>query len=98
MRGPVIGILLRFLLKLLVLSTVQEEKHLELSLVRLFYNERDIDEVMEDINHKNHALQKEVKKKDKIEDEMKDKKKEQGKLTRELTKVEATIKESVRSY
>lgn len=73
----------------------QEEKHLELSLVRLFYNERDIDEVMEDINHKNHQLQKEVKKKDKIEDEMKDKKKEQGKLQRELTKVEASIKESV---
>lgn len=74
---------------------LQEDKHLELSLVRLFYNERDIDEVMEDINHKNHALQKEVKKKDKIEDEIKDKKKEQGKLQRELTKVEATIKESV---
>lgn len=71
-----------------------EDKHLELNLVRLFYNERDIDEVTEDINHKNHALQKEVKKKDKIEDEIKEKKKEQGKLTRELAKVEATIKES----
>lgn len=74
---------------------LQEDKHLDLSLVRLFYNEQDIDEVMENINHKNHTVQKEVKKKDKIEDEIKDKKKEQGKLQRELTKVEATIKESV---
>lgn len=41
----------------------QEEKHLELPLVRLFNNERDIDAAMEDINHKNHQLQKEVKKK-----------------------------------
>ncbi|WAR26953.1 SMC1A-like protein [Mya arenaria] len=71
-----------------------EEKHLELSLVRLFYNERDIDEVTEEINHKNHALQKEIKKKDKIEDEIREKKKDQGKLHRELTKVESSIKES----
>ncbi|KAH3819553.1 hypothetical protein DPMN_121292, partial [Dreissena polymorpha] len=70
-----------------------EEKHLELSLVRLFYNERDIDEVTEEINHKNHALEKENKKRDKIEEEIKGKKKEQGKLLRELTTVESTIKE-----
>jgi len=66
--------------------------------VRLFYNERDIDEVTEDINHKNHALQKEIKKKDRIEDEIKEKKKDQGKLQRELTKVESTIKECVSGF
>lgn len=71
-----------------------EEKHLELNLLRLFYNERDIDEITEEINRKNHQLEKENRKKDKIEDEIKDKKKEQGKLARELTKVESKIKES----
>lgn len=73
----------------------QEEKQLELALLRLFYNERDIDEITEEINRKNHQLEKENRKKDKIEDEIKEKKKEQGKLTRELTKVETRIKESV---
>lgn len=71
-----------------------EEKQLELALLRLFYNERDIDEITEEINRKNHQLEKENRKKDKIEDEIKEKKKEQGKLTRELTKVETRIKES----
>ena len=75
--------------------SLQEEKHLELALLRLFYNERDIDEITEEINRKNHQLEKENRKKDKIEDEIKDKKKDQGKLARELTKVESKIKESV---
>ena len=63
--------------------------------MRLFYNERDIDEISDEINRKNHQLEKETRKKDKIEDEIRDKKKEQGKLARELTKVETRIKESV---
>ena len=84
----------RILLSSIMLS-MQEEKHLELALLRLFYNERDIDEITEEINRKNHQLEKENRKKDKIEDEIKDKKKDQGKLARELTKVESKIKESV---
>ena len=76
----------------------QEEKQLELALLRLFYNERDIDEITEEINRKNHQLEKENRKKEKIEDEIKDKKKEQGKLARELTKVESKIKESVGNF
>lgn len=71
-----------------------EDKHLELSLVRLFYNERDIDEIRTEVEHKAHAVRKEERKKEKIEDEMKEKKKEQGKLARELTKIESSIKES----
>ncbi|KAL3853466.1 hypothetical protein ACJMK2_017002 [Sinanodonta woodiana] len=70
------------------------EKKLELSLFRLYHNEQDIDELLEEQNRKNQQLEKENAKKDRIEDEIKEKKKEQGKCQRDLTKIEQSIKES----
>lgn len=68
---------------------------MELQLFKLFHNERDIDELTDELNRKNQMLDKENRKRERIEDEIKDKKKEQGKMTRELTKIEQQIKESV---
>ena len=68
---------------------------MEHHLFKLFHNEKDIDELMEELNRKRHLMEKEVKKKDKIDDEMKEIKKEHGKLNRDLTKIEQQIKESV---
>ena len=68
---------------------------MELQLFRLFHNERDMDELTEELNRKRHLMEKEEKKRQKIEDEMKDVKKEHGKIARELTKLEQQIKESV---
>ncbi|XP_041349100.1 structural maintenance of chromosomes protein 1A-like [Gigantopelta aegis] len=70
------------------------EKEVELQLFRLYHNERDIDEISEELTTKQNQLDKEIRKRDRIEDEVKDKKKEQGKLSRELTKIEQHIKES----
>ena len=68
---------------------------MELHLFRLYHNERDIDEINEELTTKQNQLEKEIRKRDRIEDEVKEKKKEQGKLSRELTKIEQQIKESV---
>ncbi|CAI9721520.1 maintenance of chromosomes 1A-like [Octopus vulgaris] len=70
------------------------EKQLQLQLFKLFHNEKDIDELNEELNKKNAGLDRELKKRDKIEDEIKEKKKEQGKLSRDLTKIEQNIKEA----
>ncbi|XP_055958338.1 structural maintenance of chromosomes protein 1A [Patella vulgata] len=69
------------------------EKELELQLFRLYHNEREIDEINEELGKKNTMLEKENRKRDRIEDEVKEKKKEQGKLTRELTKIDQNVKE-----
>lgn len=69
---------------------------MEIQLFKLYHNERDIDELSEDLTRKQHILEKENRKRERIEDEIKDKKKEQGKMVRELTKIEQQIKESVR--
>lgn len=73
------------------------EKELELQLFKLYHNEKDIDELHEELTRKKQLLEKEEKKREKIENEMKDMKKEHGKLSRELTKIEQQIKESVSS-
>ncbi|XP_021341818.1 structural maintenance of chromosomes protein 1A-like [Mizuhopecten yessoensis] len=70
------------------------EKQMELQLFRLFHNERDIDEMSDELNRKNSLLEKEVRKRERIEEEVKEKKKDQGKITRELTKIEQQLKES----
>ncbi|KAL5014287.1 hypothetical protein ScPMuIL_008557 [Solemya velum] len=70
------------------------EKEMEIQLFKLYHNERDIDELSEDLTRKQHILEKENRKRERIEDEIKDKKKEQGKMVRELTKIEQQIKES----
>lgn len=71
---------------------------MELQLFKLFYNERDIDELADEVNRKNTLLEKEMRRRDKIDDEIKEKKKDQGKMARDLTKVEQSIKESVSRY
>ncbi|XP_035827369.1 structural maintenance of chromosomes protein 1A [Aplysia californica] len=70
------------------------EKQLELQLFKLFHNERDIDEISEELTKKARILEKENKRRDKIEAEIKEKKKEHSSITRELTKLEQQIKES----
>ena len=75
----------------------QTEKELDLQLFKLFHNEKDIDELTEELNKKTRQQDKENSRREKIEDEIREKKKEQGKLTRELAKIEQQIKESVSS-
>lgn len=70
------------------------EKQLHLQLFRLFHNEREIDEVAEELNKKMALMEKEAKKRDRIEEAIKEKKKEQGRVARDLTKIEQQIKES----
>jgi len=70
------------------------EKQLELQLFKLYHNERDIDDITEELGKKARILEKENKRRDKIEAEIKDKKKEQGTVSRDLTKLEQQIKES----
>ena len=76
-------------------SIFQAEKQLELQLFKLYHNERDIDELGDELRKKQHGLEKENRRKEKIEDEVRDKKKEYGKLSRELTKIDQKIKETV---
>ncbi len=71
------------------------DKTTELQLFKLFHNEKDIDELVEEISRKNQHMDKEKRKRDKVEDEIKDKKKDHGKLSRELNKIDQGIKEAV---
>ena len=52
---------------------------MELQLFKLYHNEREIDELIDEKGKKEKIMEKEVAKKDKIEDEIRDKKKEHGK-------------------
>ncbi|PVD24300.1 hypothetical protein C0Q70_14771 [Pomacea canaliculata] len=70
------------------------ESQLHLQLFKLYHNEREIDEIVEELNKKNNLLDKETKKRDRIEEEIKEKKREQGKISREYTKIDQQIKES----
>ena len=79
------------------LLSFQEEKQLELQLFKLFYNERDIDELADELNRKNTLLEKEIRRRDKIDDEIKEKKKEQGRMVRDLTKIEQSIRSALLS-
>lgn len=62
---------------------------------KLFHNEKDIEEISEELAKKNRVLEKENKRREKIETEIKEKKKEQGTISRDLAKLEQQIKESV---
>ena len=68
---------------------------MELQLFKLYHNEREIEEIGDELSKKSRVLEKENKRRDKIEAEIKEKKKEQGLISRELTKLEQQIKESV---
>uniref|UniRef100_A0A0B7A500 Structural maintenance of chromosomes protein n=1 Tax=Arion vulgaris TaxID=1028688 RepID=A0A0B7A500_9EUPU len=70
------------------------EKQLELALFKLFHNERDIEEIADELSKKTRMQEKENKRREKIEAEIKDKKKEQGTTSRELAKLDQQIKES----
>ena len=81
----------------LFLSVIEQaEKQLELQLFKLYHNEREIDELNEELSSRQRVLTKEQRKAGKIEDEVKDKKKDQGTLIRQLGKVDQQIKEAVR--
>lgn len=75
--------------------SLQAEKQLELQLFKLYHNERDIDELQDDLDRRVQMSEREQRKREKIEDEVKEKKKELGKLSRELGKIEQQIKDSV---
>ncbi|BFZ10782.1 hypothetical protein BsWGS_13821 [Bradybaena similaris] len=70
------------------------EKQLELALFKLFHNEREIEEIADELSKKNRIMEKENKRREKIEAEIKEKKKEQGTTSRELAKLDQQIKES----
>lgn len=69
------------------------DKQVELQLFRLFHNEREIKELEQDLNRKQHEVEKIDKKKEKAEETLREKKKDQGKLSRELAKIEQEIRE-----
>ena len=81
----------------LFIFVLQAEKQLELQLFKLYHNEKDIEELQEEMMRKNSVLEKEARKKESIEDEIRGKKKEHGHLTRELAKIDQGIKEAVRA-
>ena len=74
---------------------LQAEKQLELQMFKLYYNEREIEELQEELGKRNDGMKKETRKREKIEEEIREKKKEQGALSRELTKIDQDIKQSV---
>ena len=77
--------------------TLQAKKQLELQLFKLYYNEREIDELQEELSKRNHGMEKENRKREKIEEEIREKKKQQGALNRDLTKIDQDIKQTVRA-
>ena len=68
---------------------------MELQMFKLYYNEREIEELQEELGKRNDGMKKETRKREKIEEEIREKKKEQGALSRELTKIDQDIKQSV---
>ncbi len=78
-----------------LVCALQDEKLLQLQLFRLYYNEKEIDEITGMVDTKNRELEKENKKHDKIDSELKDKKKEHGKIMKELAKLDQQLNEQV---
>ena len=60
---------------------------------RLYYNEREVEQIGEEMKKKQRELEKAERKKQDAEDIVKDKKKEQGKKQRELAAMEQEIRE-----
>ncbi|XP_046994754.1 structural maintenance of chromosomes protein 1A isoform X1 [Schistocerca americana] len=69
------------------------DKQVELQLFRLYHNEKDIEQLEQELGRKQHDVKKVEKRKQKAEEELKEKKKECGKISRELAKVEQNIRE-----
>jgi chromosome segregation ATPase len=68
----------------------------ELSLFRLFHNERDIEEITSELDNQQGVVQRIEQSKEAKEEELKEKKKEQGKIGREMAKIEQEIREIVK--
>lgn len=68
---------------------------MELQLFHLYHNEKDIQSLEEDLQHKQNELTKVEKKRQKAEDALKEKKKESGAVQRELAKIDQEIREVV---
>ncbi|XP_067011670.2 structural maintenance of chromosomes protein 1A [Anabrus simplex] len=69
------------------------DKQVELQLFRLYHNEKDIERLEQELEKRQHEVNKVEKRKEKAEEQLKEKKKECGKLSRELAKVEQDIRE-----
>lgn len=69
------------------------DKQVEIQLFRLYHNEKDIEQLEQELERKQHEVKKVEKRKQKAEEDLKEKKKDCGKSSRELAKVEQSIRE-----
>jgi structural maintenance of chromosome 1 len=69
------------------------QKQTEYQLFRLYYNEREVESVAEELKRKQRDLERAERRRQDAEDVVKDKKKEQGKKQRELAAMEQDIRE-----
>ncbi|XP_048478795.1 structural maintenance of chromosomes protein 1A [Plutella xylostella] len=70
-----------------------QEQKVELQLFHLYHNERDIQNLEEEVQHKQAELAKVERKRGKAEETLREKKKEAGAVARELAKTEQEIRE-----
>lgn len=70
-----------------------QEQKIELQLYHLYHNEKEIQSMEEDLQHKQSELTKVEKKRQKLEEVLKEKKKEAGVVQRETAKIEQEIRE-----
>lgn len=70
-----------------------QEQKIELQLYHLYHNEKEIQSMEEDLQHKQSELAKVEKKRQKLEESLKEKKKEAGTVQRETAKIEQEIRE-----
>ncbi|KAJ8722343.1 hypothetical protein PYW08_004745 [Mythimna loreyi] len=70
-----------------------QEQKIELQLYHLYHNEKEIQSMEEDLQHKQSELTKIEKKRQKLEETLKEKKKEAGTVQRETAKIEQEIRE-----
>lgn len=73
----------------------QAEKQLELSLFRLFHNEREIEEITKDMEKQQGVVARVERNKEEKEEELKEKKKEGGKVSKEMANLDQDIREIV---
>lgn len=66
-----------------------------MQLYHLYHNEKEIQSMEEDLQHKQSELTKVEKKRQKLEEVLKEKKKEAGVVQRETAKIEQEIREVV---
>lgn len=68
------------------------DEQLQLQLVRLYYNEQDIEGIREQLQEQQKKLSKEDKRRESIEDEIKEKKKDQARLAKEMQNIDTKLK------